>query len=40
MYTSGTTGAPKGVMHSFGTFAWARAVGPEARAGDGQNAAC
>lgn len=22
MYTSGTTGQPKGVMHSFGTFAW------------------
>ena len=22
MYTSGTTGKPKGVMHSFGTFAW------------------
>ena len=25
IYTSGTTGMPKGVMHSFGTFAWARA---------------
>ena len=23
MYTSGTTGRPKGVMHSFGNFAWA-----------------
>ena len=23
MYTSGTTGQPKGVMHSFGNFAWA-----------------
>lgn len=23
IYTSGTTGKPKGVMHSFGTFAWA-----------------
>ena len=23
IYTSGTTGNPKGVMHSFGTFAWA-----------------
>jgi len=23
IYTSGTTGTPKGVMHSFGTFAWA-----------------
>ena len=23
IYTSGTTGMPKGVMHSFGNFAWA-----------------
>ncbi len=27
MYTSGTTGMPKGVMHSFGTFAWGVASG-------------
>jgi len=29
MYTSGTTGAPKGVMHSFNTFAWSIAAGIE-----------
>ena len=27
MYTSGTTGMPKGVMHSFNTFAWSIATG-------------
>jgi long-chain acyl-CoA synthetase len=27
MYTSGTTGAPKGVMHSFATFAWSVSSG-------------
>ena len=29
IYTSGTTGMPKGVMHSFGTFAWAIDAGIE-----------
>jgi long-chain acyl-CoA synthetase len=33
MYTSGTTGAPKGVMHSFGTFAWSVAAGLKRVAG-------
>jgi long-chain acyl-CoA synthetase len=27
IYTSGTTGMPKGVMHSFGTFAWSVTAG-------------
>ncbi|MDN3919004.1 AMP-binding protein [Roseateles violae] len=29
IYTSGTTGLPKGVMHSFGAFAWAISTGIE-----------
>ena len=34
MYTSGTTGAPKGVMHSFATFAWSVRAGLAAGDGD------
>jgi long-chain acyl-CoA synthetase len=39
MYTSGTTGAPKGVMHSFGTFAWRVQSGLK-RVRINQDAAC
>jgi long-chain acyl-CoA synthetase len=35
MYTSGTTGMPKGVMHSFGTFAWSVRAGLRRVALDG-----
>jgi long-chain acyl-CoA synthetase len=38
MYTSGTTGMPKGVMHSFGTFAWSIASGLKRVAAVDQNA--
>ena len=37
MYTSGTTGMPKGVMHSFGTFAWSIASGLKRVAAVDQN---
>jgi long-chain acyl-CoA synthetase len=38
MYTSGTTGAPKGVMHSFATFAWSVQAGLKRVAVIDQNA--
>ena len=36
IYTSGTTGVPKGVMHSFGTFAWSAGAALK-RIGNHQN---
>ena len=36
IYTSGTTGVPKGVMHSFGTFAWSASAALK-RIGNHQN---
>jgi long-chain acyl-CoA synthetase len=38
MYTSGTTGAPKGVMHSFATFAWSTDSGLKRLPGMDHNA--
>ena len=38
IYTSGTTGMPKGVMHSFATFAWAVQTGLQAPAARRQHA--
>ena len=38
IYTSGTTGMPKGVMHSFGTFAWSIDAGLQARRRSTSNA--
>ncbi len=38
MYTSGTTGRPKGVMHSFGTFAWSVEAGLKRTDGMGPQA--
>src|SRR5512138_2070436 len=38
MYTSGTTGMPKGVMHSFATFAWSIATGMKRVAAINENA--
>jgi long-chain acyl-CoA synthetase len=38
MYTSGTTGMPKGVMHSFATFAWSVGAGLKRVAAINENA--
>ena len=40
MYTSGTTGNPKGVMHSFDNFAWSIASGHESASRSTRTRAC
>jgi long-chain acyl-CoA synthetase len=40
IYTSGTTGMPKGVMHTFGNFAWAFEHRHQARAHGRATTAC